>query len=274
MENRNVLARELNDALYRLLFSETYREAFLSGKMESLGLSSEAAAQLAVIDKDELQSASSIIVRDLLSGNIADSKSRGLAAKFPRTFAMLASRGVGLRKALSVFMESPEFLSYREVPFAGAGISIEEAFHRFLAAAPCPFQMTSVELAVAQHEFLSILLKILVASPDPLFSIGDGRIRRRGDRYMAFASYRSESAEAVLQKPAPGGGILVAYGATPAGFFCGRVPALTETLIEACWSSVEAFEQAAFAARHDVEPEMVARMCRDLSSLGMLPEGA
>ena len=94
---------------------------------------------------------------------------------YPRTFTYwnkLHPGDTGYSKLMGAFLESVEFDRFREMPFAGKGISIEEAFFLFQR------RLAKVRLQIVENEFFAALMRALVFSNEPAFEIEDPRVKR------------------------------------------------------------------------------------------------
>jgi hypothetical protein len=147
----------IDEVLDRLLHRRSYLARFLEDP-KKLAFSAEDLDALAVIDRDELVSTAAAVRRDVMRRNHRGSGS--LVDLYPRT--------IGARDVVELvadFMESPEFDAYREVPFAGVGLSLEESFYRYCEA------HSIGEPVVREREFLAAMVKALLLSPRPDFHV-------------------------------------------------------------------------------------------------------
>jgi len=182
----------LDGVLDRLLHRRSYREAFLAGRFEALDLEDEDREALAGIDREALVREAESVREDLLHRRHRGSG--GLLALYPRTLAAWVAahpEDDGLVELLSRFMESEAFGGYREVPFAGQGRCLEEAFYRF-----CEEE----EIGAPQEreeELLGAMARALLLSPDPDFTLpaeirtssgGFFAVARRGPEPRLFAA--------------------------------------------------------------------------------------
>jgi hypothetical protein len=138
-------------------------------------------------------------------------------------------------------MESEAFEAYREIPFAGQGRSLEEAFHRFCEAegigAP----------EEREDEFLAAMMKALLLSPDPDFALPPDVLASAGGFF------------AVGRRGAP-----KLYAAVSGRLVTGALtPFLAELLL-----SEDA--PAAVAVRHGVSPAIRDAALAELGALGLL----
>ncbi len=218
----------LDHALDRLLHDASYRAAFLAG--ETLALAAEDLGALRCIDPAELERAAAAVRRDLMTRGYRGSG--GLAAVFPHTLAAWQPQD------LDGFLASPAYAAYREVPFAGAGTCLEEAFYRFCEAEHIGDAVTR------EHEFLGAMLRALAVSPDPAFALPP-EIRHVTSSFLAIAM-RGEP---------------TLYLATHGRLITG---ALTPFLAELVWEPEAA---VAIAARHGVATDVLGEAQHQLAAL-------
>jgi hypothetical protein len=156
----------LDDALDRLIHRRSWREAFLAGRTEALGLADEDLEALASLSREALEREATSVREDLLrrqhrgSGTLRDLYPRTLAA-----WTVAHPDDADFVELLSRFMEHGAFERYREIPFAGRGLCLEEAFYRFCEAEEIG------EAADREAEFLGAMIKAVLTSPDPDFTL-------------------------------------------------------------------------------------------------------
>lgn len=231
---------DIDEALYRLLHHKSFRTAFLAGA--DLGLTSEIADALSAMDREQLERAADRIVDDL-----SRRKHRGcgdLLTIYARTLAALPA-GTDQRALFQSFLESPWFDRFREVPFAGEGIAVEEAFCRFLREQP------GVDLAAAEQEFLSGMCRAIALAPSPAFTIPAELIKRRG----GWAAVRRTTGGSVFLHA-------VAKGAVVEG-------EITEFLA-ALATATAAQTPAEIARDHRIPAAVAAAATEQLARLGLL----
>jgi hypothetical protein len=156
----------LDVALDRLIHLRAYRGAFLAGRFEALDVSAEDLETLATIDRQALAREADAVRDDLL--HRAHRGSGGLLTLYPRVLAAWRAENpadTDLVELLSRFMESEAFAGYREIPFAGLGQSLEEAFYRFGEAEAIG------DPEGREDEFLTAMTKALLVSPHPAFTL-------------------------------------------------------------------------------------------------------
>jgi len=117
----------LDQALDRLLHDRSYRSAFLAERFDALDLAPDDLDALGSIDRQQLVRTAERVAKDLIGRKHRGSG--GLLELYPNTLG--ADR---LDETVYRFLESAAFQDYRELPFAGDGISLEEAFFRFCEA--------------------------------------------------------------------------------------------------------------------------------------------
>jgi hypothetical protein len=233
----------LDTALDRLLHRRSYREAFLAGRLDALDLSAEDREALTTIDPDALVREAASVQQDLLRREHRGCG--GLLSLYPRTIAAWREAHPSdpdLVELLSRFMESDAFDAYREIPFAGQGLSLEEAFHRFCEAE----EVGSPE--AREEELLTATMKALLSSPHPDFSLPAAVLEAEGG-FFAVGRH--------------GGPKL--YAAVSGRLLIG---ALTPFLAELLLSSDSPEE---IARRHGVAPAICDASLAQLGALGLLP---
>lgn len=157
---------ELAEALDRLLHRRSYREAFLAGRFAELDLAPEDLAALASIDRAELASAAGRVRGELLQRRHRGSG--GVLALYPITldaYQRAHPDDADLTELAAAWMETAAFEAYREIPHGGAGLSLEESFYRFAEDAEIG------EASARESEFLAAIIKALVMSPRPSFTL-------------------------------------------------------------------------------------------------------
>jgi hypothetical protein len=161
--------RGLNEALERLLFRESDRDAFLAGDTARFGLSREDEDALATIEREQLLSAAT-----MARAHVLERPHRGVG-NVERVFAETLADWNGTREELAIaFTESEPFAAYVEHGFGGTGICLEEAFYRFATERSLGVPETRLrELALG-------LLRGLAATPEPTFTLPE--IVRRAPR--------------------------------------------------------------------------------------------
>jgi hypothetical protein len=227
----------LDGFLDRVLHSVSYRRAFLEGRTDDLELSDDDLDAVRGLDRDQLLEAANAVRAGLLGRRHRGSG--GLQAMYPRT---LGAREPGA--LMDRFMESPAFADYREVPYAGEGLSLEEAFFRFCDAEDIGAPEDR------EAEFLAGLMKALALSPRPAFRVGPPARRAPGGWFAV-----STQGEPVL------------FAAVGGKFVQGR---LTPFLAELLTSEEPAKE---VAQTHDIDGAVLDAAIERFTQLGLLSPG-
>jgi hypothetical protein len=231
----------LDRALDRLLHHRSYLRAFLEGRTELLDVSAEDLAALGSIDRIQLQKTAERVRHDLLQRKHRGSG--GIVAMYPRTIDAWKSshpEDAELEELLSGFMESAPFEDYRELPFAGLGLSLEEAFFRFCEAEDIG------DGGTREREFLTAMMKALVVSPCPDFTL-PATIRRAQAGFFAV----SVRAEPVL------------YAAARGRLTIGPITPFLSDLLTSSDPPAE------LARRHDVSPPVLQASLVQLAAMGL-----
>jgi hypothetical protein len=233
----------LDTALDRLLHRRSYREAFLAGRLDALDLSAEDLEALATIDAGALVREAESVLADLRRREHRGSG--GLCSLYPRTLAAWQAAhpdDTDLVELLSRFMESDAFDAYREIPYAGQGWSLEEAFYRFCEAEGVG------EPEAREDEFLGAIMKALLSSLRPDFAI-PAEVQASAGGFFAVA-WR--------------GGTKL-YAAVSGRLLTGAItPFLAELLL-----SPDPPDE--IALRHGVAPAIMDASLAQLGALGLLP---
>jgi hypothetical protein len=232
----------LDAALDRLIHVRSCRRAFLAGEDAALDCSPEHAVELRSIDGKVLEELALSVAADLFSQKHAGSG--GLLDLFPQTVESFRRRH-GLKDALldlaCVFMESPAFDSYREIPFTGPGVCLEESFYRFAEA--CDLG----DPVVREMEFLAAMAKLFCASPRADITL-PSEVQRTEHGYYSVSSR----------------GFPTLYGALRGRFVTGRLTPFLAALLEPGADFAQMAEQHGVSA-----PVLAESLCR-LSDLGIL----
>ncbi len=232
----------LDEALDRLLHLRAYRQALLEKRWAALDLSEHDLAALESIDVEQLRRTAERVVRDLAGRKHRGSG--GLRELFPRTLEAWLTKhpeDADLEELMLRFLESDAHTGYRELPFTGVGTSLEEAFFLFCEGAGIG-DATTREL-----ELLSALVKALLLSPNPSFSV-PAAVRAIPHGFLAVA-----------RRGAPH-----LFAAARGRFISGPITPFVADLL----TSVE--DAAEVARRHGVSPEVLAASAKELRALGVL----
>lgn len=223
--------RSLEQALDSLLHRASERAAFLRGG--GLDVSQDDLAALRCIDPGELERAAAAVRDDLLARTHRGSG--GLLAQFPLTIGAADPRALVDR-----FLESAAFETYREVPFAGRGTCLEDAFFRFCEASDLG------DPVIREREVLAAVVRTLVVSPHPAFTLPDA-VRRCPGGFFAIAS-----------RGAP-----MLYAASRGRFITGALtPVLAAVLLT----------PERDAARHDVPPSILQAALAQFAAMGLIAD--
>jgi hypothetical protein len=233
----------LDAALDRLLHHRGYRAAFLAGHLDALDLSAEDREAIASIDPEALAREADAVREDLLHRRHRGTG--GLLSRYPRTLTAWRSAHPDdgdLVELISRFMESEAFGAYREIPFAGPGQSLEEAFYRF-----CEDEGIGAA-EDREDELLAAVMKALLLSPDPSFTL-PAEVRAASSGFFAV----SRRGEPRL------------HAAVSGRYLTG---ALTPFLADLLLSPED---PTAIAARHGVTPAVREASLSRLAALGLRP---
>ena len=248
----------LDVALHRLLHKRGYRQAFFEDDHASLDLAEDDRRALQSIDRGELQRTAQRIARETL---VAPQRGTGsLLDVFPRTIAAweetfvdapdeatsaAATRQRAHRALSFAFLDSEAFDTYRAFPYGGVGRSLEEAFFVFCEAQAIGDPVTR------ERELLSALVRSLAVTPTAEFTL-PAAVQRVPKGFFAIGL-----------RGAP-----MLFAATQGRYVTGEItPFLAELLLSAG-------EPDLVAARHRVEPAVLAQSLGTLRELGLPIGGA
>ncbi len=158
----------LDQALDRLLHHRSYLDAFLAGRVDELDVSADDLQALLCIDPVQLRKTAQRVRADVIQRKHRGSG--GLLELYPRTvnaWRVAHPEDVQLDELLAQFLESSAFEAYRETSLAGPGVCLEESFFRFCEAHGIG------DSATLEDEFLTAMMKALVLSPRPDFTLPD-----------------------------------------------------------------------------------------------------
>ncbi len=155
----------LDDALERLLVDPDYRADFMAGRWERLAVAADDCIALQTIDRVQLARTADRVRADLAERQYRGSG--GIKKLFAATIAAweAAYPGAGADSIFAAFVASPAYQTYRELPFAGPGASLEEAFYRFACAEGLG------DPATREGEYLAAIVKAVLLSPDATFTL-------------------------------------------------------------------------------------------------------
>lgn len=219
----------MDQALYRLLHHKTEREAFLAGRFDELGWPEELVQAFATVDREELSATAKQICRNLLAGERGFS--RGLRGAYDRVLQALEAGGRSALDVVYAFVESEQYASYREVPYAGEGICVEEAFYEFLQQDEW-FVRDARMMCLLTHEFLTALMGILTVNQDPAFYVRSELVRWNGAARFAVLRYPLAVAQVLAGRGIAGEDeVPWLYAATAERFVSGPVSPLVADLL-------------------------------------------
>lgn len=195
---RPVPALPLDEVLYRLLYHRSFRDRFLSGALDSLPIAPSDRPDLAAIDISELVKMSRRIARTILYGTLPKD---GLRHAYSQTLRGLQDEGWNLDTLIERFLETAVFREFRDVAFAGPGISVEEAFFDFLATDKELLGTDPDRRCLLQHEFLTVLVSSLVINRHPDFEIRTPLLQRNGACAYAIVPYPAQFSSGLRGRP-------------------------------------------------------------------------
>lgn len=174
----NLEPLSLETSLGRLLHDPGLRARWLVGEAPELGLES--------LDPDEVVRAARNLQNDVFSRRHAGCG--GLRTAFPQTLAAACDGEAALVEA---FQQHPAYAAWREIPYGGFGLCLEEAFFRFAESAGLG------DADVRRREYLLAAGKALLVDPDPAFltptgfcRVAGGWAARHGDEIFAAVDGR------------------------------------------------------------------------------------
>lgn len=233
----------LDEVLDRLLHERSYRHTFF-GVPTDCSVPDDTRMTFAHgIDSAAVMRLAARMARDTLARRHAGGGS--LLELYPECIESWQKRHPQYSDLLELaycFMDSPAFRLYRELPFCGVGLSLEECFFRFAEVEGL------AEPAVREHEFLAAMLKLLVASPTAQFHL-PSIIRTAAHGFFAISTRGAPTLFAALK------GRYV-YGP------------LSPFLVELLDLNVNATK---VAARHGVPELVLHRSLEKFSQLGLGP---
>lgn len=219
----------LDELLYNLLYDYQYRNNFLNDELNELNLSADHLNHIKTIDKEELAATATTIVRNLMSGNIEHNG--GLRTSFPGVFQALEFRKTDITLLMHKFLASKHFEGYMELPYAGEGTCIEEAFYNYLSENEEFILAAENNHLLLKHEFLNAIISILTVNKHPFFRIDSDLVKNNGHIYYAYQTYSKEISEALSGKKVAGDSEMVIwlYAATEKNLVRGPIhPSILE----------------------------------------------
>ncbi|MEO8184022.1 MAG: hypothetical protein ABI895_34815 [Deltaproteobacteria bacterium] len=168
----------IGHAILTLIRDSEVRERFLRHDPVDLGVSAADREAFATIDPTELHGMARALRRTLYG-----TRGQGLKDVYRACFAHLERLERSSEDVIDAFASSAAYHRYRELPFGGQGLSIEEAFYLYLSVRP-EFREITARHAL-DGEFLSVMLKALASCEVPSFLLEDERIRQAPGRAWA-----------------------------------------------------------------------------------------
>ncbi|MFF3272342.1 hypothetical protein ACFYWU_15640 [Streptomyces chrestomyceticus] len=234
--------QQLADLLMRLLLDERLRQRLADEGAAAVASGTGELECLETVDLSELDSAA----RQFRTAVWKQGRNGGLASAFPRSLRLLAVAGVRDAELLTGFLRSEEFGRFRLLPYAGRGLSEEEAFAAYLigfvAAHAGRLTGAGVDAPVVPretvtHELMTALFTALVCEQPLSFDIAVEGIVRTGRGHAALRRYTPRSVASWADRPAAarqdsGEPVAYAYFATPAGVRRGAVSAQVAAAFE------------------------------------------
>ncbi len=155
----------LDGVLYRLLFQRSYRDAFLRGDIEALGLSPSDVSAFSTVDRGELARAARLACDGILRRSHRGTGS--LLDAFAQTIGAWrhAHPNHSLEDLADELTQSLHFERYRVQPCGSGGLSLQEVFFRFAEDAEIG------DAPTRKAECARALLKTLVVTPAPTLAL-------------------------------------------------------------------------------------------------------
>lgn len=262
----------VEEAVYRLLYHRSFRAAFVREGGAALGLPDDVAAALAAVELDQLEGMARSIERAVRFGGGAEGD--GLLATFPGVLAELAAEGRTEEAVIAAFLESEAFGDYRPLPFAGDGVCLPEAFHRWLAGEPgwdAPRRRFLLD-----HEFLVALMTLLSTNHDPSFVVRTPLVTRSPAAWYAVRAVAPAIAAevagfaAAAAAAANGEEVHVLYAAAGSRRIIGPVPPLVGALVALGERARVGAQAAALGERFSAAAARVELVAGRLHEIGLL----
>lgn len=225
---RSLDGERLADLIMRLLLDGRLRERLATEGAVAVAADAGELECLETIDLDELDAAArrfrSNIWRLGTGGSLADT--------FPRSVSLFAADGVGEAELLDGFLGSPCFARFRLIPYAGLGVSVEEAFASYLLGLGETRQARTgagpaAEAAILResvaHELMIALFTALACEQPLSFVIESEGIVETDRGHAALRRYAPATLASWGEAAAGNGAVPYAYFATPAGVTRGVV---------------------------------------------------
>ncbi len=265
-------ASSLSNALYRLVYHRTVRHLFSNGDFSRLELSKQDEQELSTIDLLELEATARTIARNMLAGNSGGSG--GLRQSFPMTLALLEDAGISAMEVMYRFLEAPAFRLYRELPYAGVGLSAEEAFEAFVQSHDGFVHLNPLIGPMAQHEMLTALLSILVVTTQPSFIIKSPLVHNNGRCRFACVLYPRSFLDSFRTGTGEGSSaeenVWYLYAATGTHFMHGPVTTLIAIIMDTGSLSDVIARSAILAELCELPSEVVVATAEALQQRGLI----
>jgi len=242
----------IGHAILTLIRDGEVREKFLRQDPVDLGVSALDREAFATIDPVELHGMARALKRTLYGTH-----GQGLKDVYRACFAHLESLACSSDDVVAAFASSAAYDRYRELPFGGQGLSIEEAFYLFLSARP-EFQEELPRHGL-DGEFLSVMLKALASCEAPSFLVVDERIRQAPGR-----------AWAVLQDPQGKAAPWLFFAIRGKRYFEGEVAPIVPLLLERAPRMSFADCTSSCARERGLEVAVVEQMLQQLMALELV----
>lgn len=189
--------------LDRLLYDKDFRAVFTedgpsSGRLE---LDLDLVDAFDRVDLHELALVGRNIRSEVVSGGTGTGP--GLKGAFPRTLGELQERrGVAVNQVAELFLASPPFQQFRDVPFSphGRGTTLPECFHRFMAGRPPALDPLGELEPLVHHEAAAAVARAVATGAHATFDVTLRDMAFHGGVLCGFREY-DEAPEAWRLKP-------------------------------------------------------------------------
>ena len=184
-----VLDRLLHDTAFRTAFAE---EGPTSPR---LALDEDLIPSFSRVDVHELALVGRNIRSRVVSGGTGTGV--GLSGAFPRTLEALGERrGLSANAVAEVFLASPAYQDFRDVPYSpkGRGATLPECFHRYLAGRPDALDPDGELEPLAHYEAAAAIARAVATGADATFAVTLPSSAFHGSTFHAFRAYTSAPA--------------------------------------------------------------------------------
>ncbi|MBJ6363197.1 hypothetical protein ACFOQM_18420 [Paenibacillus sp. GCM10012307] len=223
----------LDEILYKLLHERSYRQLFLEDKFYEMNISEVNIENLKTIDREELMATAKTIKSNIISGNI--DYNGGLKSAYPGVFSEFKESSIDMDDLLYDFIESIWFQDYKEIPFSGRGICIEEAFYHYMLSNENFINRSPYNTLLLQHEFLNAIHSILVINKNPNFRIHSPLIIHNRSISYSVVKYPGKIVSALensLKKFETDDEVLYVYAATKKHLIKGQISELISEILK------------------------------------------